>query len=477
MTDQIATFCDDPNYYGQGECSCYLGIVSAGVNWGPPLSTDNGLQDYIPQNAKLPFLLQPLGNNATGGSGQFVRYDAYCNVQSGPVFERYSQPYSYSQNNVWYTQSGPCSKTTPDSPLEYPYQTLNPNLSIIPNYGDIVVQQGGLLGDDPSSGVFPLPMPPYCWLPQCTYPIPGVADDIVFRDLNAIAFAGPCPDICYAVSGNQSTFIGNYGTNGTANIGQNIVSCGFPNYTTSLDPFVLPCDCATLDLQVPANFSGTLNIPIWNFQLDNSVLFSSSMLTATTALYPLLGFWNGGSETAQVFADISKYSVTTYGNNQFAYPATFFLSISINTNGQSQYNGLSSEIVLQNEKQAVMTIPTRITIFGDGQNFQPVCSTCDPKFPGSEFSIGGTTSCTADNSGYGALQQNAAIRASSNVLTGVSANNDTTDVCITNGGQISNNFSSAYPYTRVTQAFLESTNVYQQLLSAHTSLYGQVVRR
>lgn len=477
MNSIVQEFCSDPRYFGQGECSCYNAIVAGNVPFGPALDNPAGLSDpeYLGKSS-LSMLVGGTGRNSENLVNTF-RYDAYCDstYAGSEANQRYSQLVSYSYaEGLWQTISGPCSQSAVTwAPLEYQYSTLNPNRSqlSLTNYGDVITQSGNLFATLQDPQAFPLPMPPQCWLPQCTSDALG-GFDTVFRDLNAIAFAGPCPNVCYAVSGNTSVNINTISNQSFVNLPQNFVSCNF-GYQNALTPFTLPCDCYFINLNVPTNFSGTLNIPIYNFVLDDSQLFSSSQLTATSALYPMIGFVdvaNGGTITQQLFANLNKYTqpVTVSGN--VLYSQSFNLPLYVDTNGQNPYNGILGFIALRNENQFEMDVNIKLTLWGPetAPSYAAECNQCDPNFPNN-----GQT-CTSVTSGDQALRHGITLRATSQVLGGtpLGDNPDPSDVCIMNSQVVP--FQSERPYQRVTPEYMAKGNsTYAMMLSAHTQLYGQ----
>jgi len=378
---QIAlAYCRSANR-GQGECACINGYDQINAKWGAE-RTELQADDQT----KIPYIVE------ANDKGMGRRYDAYCNLSG---VRKDTQAYSFTLaswtnlltrtiNGQTYTYSNVCSTTDIYNVAAFPQSTMNPirSFASFSNFGDMnfVTQSAAemaLVGDTPPF----TPMPIQCWLPSCV----NSDDTIVFRDLYQSTIT--CPNICYKYSGGDSINITT--TNDTfVNINKNNIFCG-NDYTYTGQPFQVPIGCESIELQVPPNFTRSLNIQVLFPNFENSEVFMATTMTAYSNAYPLIAVYNTrvnefsfSTEPALLYA----YKDSKPDYNTIPQPQSLTLRVQINTNGE-RYQIYNSAVTLFNEFAQTLTIPIRIAILGDigdGTTGSVTCNECDTGFSSCE---------------------------------------------------------------------------------------------
>lgn len=483
---QVSEYCTNPTTAGTGECACLRGYQSLNANFFLP----------NPDPTSITFFSVP-----TPFADLSRRVDMYCDVERTGNFSanggisaepRDNAPYSgylsYSTNTgsgpFWVSFSNACQSLTQAGlypplgdiqPVQYP--TLNPMSSILTqyNFADAIRNQP----NNQSA------LPYRCWLPACTNPSTAEA---VFSDL--ITATLTCPSVCYAYSGASNITVADIDAN-VLSMNNLMQQCDFQGNKpkTFLSPFMLPGNTVRgFQFDVPQGFSSTLYIQIQNPELDPSRFAVSKTIYISSELPQILSV-KPNSNT------LYKYSLSQF-DGWVDIVDSMNLSVTIDAKDQN-LKYMQTNLWLSDNLRGIQRIPVTINIHSSLSDtskesnwpqacyfskdeispkvFQYTCNAVDCAFGSNsvlsygagcgngQHSLGGTVLEGADYLTY----FRAHLFSNSNLKdTGFLSQHSNTPMVV----QVLDRQDTAVPV-------LSKENVaaqgFQQLLDAHTQLYGK----
>jgi hypothetical protein len=485
VQQQVSDYCFDPATGGTGECACLRGYQSLNATFFAP----------NPSSTSITFFSQP-----TIFGDLSRRVDMYCDVLRTGNFSSNDGVSPEARNNSsftgflsyttdsgvsYITYSNACQSLTAQgqypslgdiTPVQYP--TLNPMNSLLTqyNFADAI----RTLPNNQS-------MLPYrCWLPACTNPSTAEA---VFSDLLSSTIT--CPSVCYAYSGATNIIVGDIDAN-VLSMGNFMQQCDFAGNTPKdeLSAFMVPANVIRgFQFDVPQGYSSTLNIQIQNPELDPSRYANSKTIFASSELPKLLSVFPNSST-------LFRYSLSQFAEFT-GVQDSLNLSVTINAMSQSVMYVQTNIWLSDNLRSQPMRIPVTINIKSSlsnkssESNWPQACFFSRDKIANDvvQYTCNAVDCSFGSNSvlSYGAGCGNGLQSLGGVVLEGadylryfrahMSSNSSLRDT-----GFISPHSNTPMAVTALTRKdravpVLSRENVaaqgFQQLLQAHTELYGK----